>query len=103
MSAPYYPKAPGYPEPPVPRTNPFAVAALVCGIAQFFVLPGVGTVLALVFGYTARGQIRRTGEDGDGLATAGIILGWVGVVLVILVIVAFIALVALINSAWQGG
>jgi hypothetical protein len=61
------------------------------------------TVLAIVFGYTARGQIRRTGEDGAGLATAGIILGWVGVAFTIFVIVGFIALAAILNSAWQGG
>ncbi len=85
------------------RTNPYAVAALVCGIGQFFVLPVIGTVLAITFGYTARGQIRRTGENGGGMATAGIILDWVGLALTIVAIVGFIALVAIFNSAWQGG
>ncbi|KAA2264109.1 DUF4190 domain-containing protein [Solihabitans fulvus] len=31
--------------------------------------------LGLVFGFIAKSQIKRTGEDGDGLATAGIIVG----------------------------
>jgi Domain of unknown function (DUF4190) len=48
-------------QPPLAqRTNPWAVASLVCGIAQFFVPPGV--ILAIVFGHIARRQIRRTGD-----------------------------------------
>jgi len=40
----------------------------------------VGSVLALVFGYVARSQIKqRPGQGGDGMAIAGIVLGWVGV------------------------
>jgi hypothetical protein len=41
-------------------------------------------LLALVFGYTARRQIRRTGESGDGLALAGIVLGWIPLALMVL-------------------
>lgn len=47
----------------------------------------IGSILALVFGYVAKNQIRRTGEGGSGLATAGIVLGWVGVGVLLLVIV----------------
>jgi hypothetical protein len=39
----------------------------------------IGSVLALVFGYIARQQIRERGEVGEGMAIAGIVLGWVGV------------------------
>ncbi len=39
----------------------------------------IGSILALVFGYVAKNQIRERGEGGSGLATAGIVLGWVGV------------------------
>lgn len=58
------------------RINGFAVASLVVGTMWFF---WIGSILALVFGYTARNQIRKRGERGAGLATAGIMLGWVGV------------------------
>lgn len=73
--------------PPVPypaaggRTNGLAVASLVCGIAQFLVPLVPTSILAIVFGHVARGQIRRTGEAGDGLAVTGLILGWLAVVL----------------------
>lgn len=84
--------------PPVPypaaggRTNGLAVASLVCGIAQF-VVPLVPTsILAIVFGHVARGQIRRTGEKGAGLARAGQVLGWAGIVLAVLALVVFVGL-----------
>jgi hypothetical protein len=70
---------------PVARTNGFAVASLVCGLAQFGVGP-VATILAIVFGYVARGQIRRTGQQGAGLALAGLILGWAAVILGVILI-----------------
>ena len=78
---------------PVRRgTNSLAVASLVCGLAQPFL--GLTTIPAIVLGYVARGQIRRTGEDGSGLATAGLVLGWIGVgvaVLLFLTLAAFAA------------
>jgi Domain of unknown function (DUF4190)/DUF1707 SHOCT-like domain len=79
----------GYPAP-VP-TNGLAVASLACGVAQFFV-PLPTSILAIVFGHLARGQISRTGERGGGLALAGLVLGWTQVVLVIIAIVGFVAL-----------
>jgi hypothetical protein len=52
-----------------------AVASMVLGILWIY---WIGSVLALVFGYIARSQIRQSGEGGSGLAVAGIVLGWVG-------------------------
>lgn len=70
----YGPQYGGY---PVHRpTNGLAIASMVLGIVWIY---WVGSVLALVFGYIARGQIRRSGHNGDGMAIAGIVLGWVGV------------------------
>ncbi|MFC4951217.1 DUF4190 domain-containing protein [Pseudonocardia sp. GCM10023141] len=72
----------GYPAPPpyawaVPRaTNGMAIAAMILGIVWVY---WIGSLLALVLGYTARAQIKRTGEGGDGMALAGIILGWIGI------------------------
>ncbi len=47
----------------------------------------IGSILALVFGYVAKSQIRQTGQSGSGMATAGIVLGWIGVGLLALIIV----------------
>ena len=76
-----------------PRTNSAAVASLVFGIISWFLCPFVGGLVAVVFGHVARGQIRRSGESGGGLAVAGLILGYVHLAAV--VIVAFIWLVIL--------
>jgi len=61
-----------------PRTNSMAVAALCCGVAEVFTF-GVTAIPAVVLGHMARGQIRRTGEAGAGLALTGLILGWLAI------------------------
>ncbi|HEY8526752.1 MAG TPA: DUF4190 domain-containing protein [Acidimicrobiales bacterium] len=76
------------PTPPPPRYRPhklsgLAVASLVLGITWIFWL---GSILALIFGYLALRQIKRTGDSGKGLAIGGIVLGWIGVVTLVGVI-----------------
>jgi len=75
---------------PVTKTNGFAIASLACGLGQLMFGP-LATIPAIVFGHMARGQIKRTGERGAGLALAGLILGWAAVVLGILLVVAGLA------------
>lgn len=65
------------------RTNTLAILALVFGI--------LGGYLAIIFGHIARSQIKRTRERGEGMATAGPLLGFVWlVVTVILVVIAVV-------------
>jgi Domain of unknown function (DUF1707)/Domain of unknown function (DUF4190) len=71
--------------PPVARTNGLAIASLVCALGQFVVGP-LATIPAIVFGHVARHQIKRTGEQGAGLAFAGLVLGWAAVILTVLLI-----------------
>ena len=87
---------PGY--PPQRSTNSMAVVAMVAGIAQFLGFWLLGTIPAIICGHIARRQIRQTGEAGDGMALAGVILGWVGAALSVLAIIAFIALFAVAAS-----
>jgi len=63
------------------QLNHLAVASLACGVAQPFTA-GLSTIPAVVLGHVARGQIRRSGQDGAGLALTGLLLGWAGVVLI---------------------
>lgn len=86
--------APGW-SPPRP-TNGMAIASLVLGILWIY---WVGSILALIFGYQARKQIAQRGEEGSGLATAGIVLGWIGVAIlgVVLVFVVVAATVSAFN------
>jgi hypothetical protein len=73
---------------PVATTNGFAIASLVCGFAQFMFGP-LATIPAIVFGHMARSQIKRTGEQGAGLA-----LGWGAVILGVVIILIAVALAA---------
>jgi hypothetical protein len=72
---------------PEATTNGLAIASLACGLAQFAFGP-LPTVPAIVFGHMARSQIKRSGEQGAGLALAGLMLGWATVILGVLVIAA---------------
>jgi Domain of unknown function (DUF1707)/Domain of unknown function (DUF4190) len=71
----------------VPRINGLAIASLACGVAQFAFGP-LATIPAIVFGHMAWHQVKRTGEQGAGLALAGLILGWAAVILAIVLIVS---------------
>ena len=76
------PEPPLPPPPPVYRTTAHtsgtAIASLVMGIAGWTLLPLVGSILAIVFGYAARREIRHRPDQlaGDGLAVVGLVLGW---------------------------
>jgi large-conductance mechanosensitive channel len=86
---------PGYFPPPMyqpPRpTNAMAIVALVCA----FVFPP----LAIIFGHIALSQIRRTGEEGKGLAVAGLVIGYVVTGLILLYIVFMVILFAWIKTS----
>ena len=74
-SSPYQPGAAGgYPQPAQPAqaqpgTNAMAILALICAF--------VFAPLGIVFGYMAKKQIKQTGEQGEGLANVGLVLGYV--------------------------
>ena len=74
-------------------TNGLAIASLACGISQFMLGP-LPTIPAIVLGHMARHQIKRTGEDGSGLALAGLLLGWAAVVLGVLIVAGAVAVFA---------
>lgn len=79
----------GYGAPPPTRgNNGMAVAALIMGIAGLFIC-GLTSIVGVVLGHISLGQISRTGEEGRGMAIAGLVLSyfgilcWLGVVLLI--------------------
>lgn len=76
--------------PPSPPTSGMAIAALALGISGLTVFPFLGSILALIFGYMARNEIRQRPDEvsGEGLAVAGLVTGWIGVGLTVLSIVA---------------
>ena len=73
------------------RTAGMAVASLVLGIISLgFNVLFVPTILAIVFGFVALGQIKNNiNLTGRGMAVAGIICGIIGALIVIILITAF--------------
>ncbi|MFA9477886.1 DUF4190 domain-containing protein [Phycisphaerales bacterium AB-hyl4] len=75
------------PPPPVAaETSGKAVAALVCSIVGFFTCPIILHVLGIILGNMALGEIRLSHGrlTGEGVARAGVIIGWIGLALVLL-------------------
>jgi Domain of unknown function (DUF1707)/Domain of unknown function (DUF4190) len=65
---------------PVPRkpANPLAIGSLLCALggSVFF---GLTSIPAVVMSHVAKDQLKNGKEEGEGLATAGMILGWLGI------------------------
>jgi hypothetical protein len=79
------------------HTNTMAVISLVSGALAVFghiVLPGIGggtlAVVAIVTGFIARGEIKKTGEQGGWMATAGIVLGVIHLAVIALIVLLLI-------------
>jgi VIT1/CCC1 family predicted Fe2+/Mn2+ transporter len=89
---PQYPQYPQHLQPvpyaPAPPTNSFAVTSLILSLV------GLG-LFGVIFGHIGLGQIKRTGERGDGMAIAGLIVGYIEI--------AFWAVIILVLLAAAGG
>lgn len=102
-SSPY-----GYPNGPVPaRTNGMAVASMICGIASWVILPFLASIVAIILGHIARGQVKRSGEQGGGMAMAGLVLGYVniglGIAFTCLFGIFFLGLFGIVGAAGVSG
>jgi hypothetical protein len=68
----------------VPKTSTLAIVSLVSGILTWIIFPILGALTAVITGHLAKREIHNSlgGLTGDGLATAGLILGYIQLVLV---------------------
>lgn len=86
MEQPNIPQPYAAPNPPaLLPSSTLAITSLVAGILGFTFLPLIGGIVALVTGYMARKETRAVppAVSGDGMATAGIIMGWVQVAMAV--------------------
>jgi hypothetical protein len=69
-----------------------AIVSLVLGLLGWTLLPLLGSLGAIVCGHMARAEIRRNPAtmEGDGLAVAGLVLGWSVVVISVLTILTVV-------------
>lgn len=88
------PQAPNVVVTPPPPTNGLAITSLVFGIMSWIVCPLIGGTVAAACGQVARNQIQRTGENGAGLAIAGMVLGYLNLAAIaVIVVIEFVVLV----------
>lgn len=72
-----------YPPAYSPPNSTLAVVSLVLGILGLTIVPFLGSIAAVITGGMAKKEIRasRGALSGEGLATAGIVMGWIGIAL----------------------
>ena len=77
-----------YPQSPPIRQSPpnsgLAIASLVTGILAWVLIPILGAMIAIITGHLAKREIRESNGmlSGDGMATAGLILGYINLLLI---------------------
>lgn len=78
---------------PILPTSTMATVSLIAGILGFFLFPLIASIIAIWTGYEARKETRSVPPraSGDGMATAGIVMGWIQIGLIILSICCLIA------------
>jgi hypothetical protein len=86
----------GYPGSATGATNGLAIVSLVLSLlGLFFYITAIGGVIC---GHIARRQIREGHESGDGLALAGLIVGYIilalGVVFIVFIVIAIVGAAA---------
>ena len=93
-------------QPPV-STNSLARASLVLGVAEFVTI-GLTAIPAIICGHMAKREMRQTGQRGDGLATSGLVLGYMavifwGVLIVLAIVGAMISASSGVGGVGPGG
>lgn len=89
QQAPAYSATQGYNGYGQPASERYNVLAIVSLVSAFFV-----SLAAVITGHIALSQIKRTGEKGRGLAIAGLVLGYLGMLAGIITAIIFFSLIA---------
>ena len=93
---------------PIRTTSTTAVVSLVFGVICWVAIPLLGALIAIVCGHVARGEIRRAppgSMDGDGMAIAGLLLGYLHLVFVVAavaIVFMFLGGLAFFGFHWHG-
>lgn len=99
MTTPVYNEPAGIPQiSPAKRDSTLAIVSLVTGIVGWTILPFIGSIVAVITGHLAKKEIRESGGTlgGDGMALAGLILGYTMIGLAILSLIIFITVIVLL-------
>jgi hypothetical protein len=86
-------------------SSTLAIVSLIAGILGFTFVPVMGAIVALITGYMARNETRSIPPkaSGDGMATAGIVMGWIQIGLIIVgiccLVVYLVFIVGLVGAS----
>lgn len=74
------------------QNSTYAIISLISGILAWLGLFGLGGIVAIIFGHMAKNEIRNSAGriGGDGMASAGLILGYANVAITLIGICLFI-------------
>jgi Domain of unknown function (DUF4190) len=94
---PPQPPPPNYAPPPMyalPQNSTLAIISMIAGILGFVGFIGIGPIIAVITGHMAKSEIKKSGGHviGGGMATAGLILGYLNLVLTLVALCLFIVL-----------
>jgi hypothetical protein len=72
--------------PTQPKDSTMALLSMIFGISAYVVLWGIGAIVAVILGHLAKNEIKKSAGmiKGNGMATAGLILGYVQIGLIVL-------------------
>jgi hypothetical protein len=86
------------------KDSGLAIASLICGIAAWIIFPVVAAIAAVITGHLAKKEIREGGGTvgGDGMALAGLLLGYIQLGLAVLGIIIVIVVLLLVVPTTSG-
>jgi len=84
-----------------PKDSTLAIVSLICGVGAYLILPVIAAIAAIITGHLAKKEIKESGGmiKGAGMATAGLILGYIQIALIVLSICAIFAILPALGSS----
>ena len=84
-------------QPVMSHTSTMAIISLVAGIGTWTILPAIAAIVAIITGHMAKNEIKKSGGTvtGNGMATAGLVLGYIQIAVFACLCVVVIVMLAL--------
>jgi uncharacterized membrane protein SpoIIM required for sporulation len=86
-----------YQAPPVKPNSNMALASLILGILGWTIIPTIGSIAAIITGHMAKNEIKNSmgALGGEGMATAGLVLGYANIAIAVCACLAIAGMMAL--------
>ncbi len=83
--------------PPSVPTNTMALTSMIAGIIGWTIAPLLGSLAAIITGHMAKRELREGmgRESGDGMATAGLVMGYLQIIPSVLCICVILVMLAM--------